>query len=205
MTRSLALALLASTALMPVATQAQTLPSGGQVAAGQAVIAGAGNAVTITQTSDRAVINWQDFSIGQGNRVDVLQPGQGSALLNRVTGSATSTIAGQLSANGRVYLVNPNGILITGTGTINAAGFVASTLDLNDKAFMDGGEIVVTGRGGSVANHGTISIVKGGYAALIGGKVDNAGVIVAPLGRVALASGTLATLDHSGNALSAAW
>ncbi|WP_162875527.1 MBG domain-containing protein [Sphingomonas crusticola] len=197
--RNLAFALLASTTLIPVAGRTQTLPSGGQVAAGQASIAGAGNAMTITQTSNRAVINWQDFSIAAGNRVDILQPGANAALLNRVTGSATSTIAGQLSANGQVYLVNPNGILISKSGSVNAAGFVASTLDLSDKAFMDGGEIVVTGNGGHVANHGTISIVKGGYAALIGGKVDNAGLIVAPLGKVTLASGMRATLDLEGD------
>jgi filamentous hemagglutinin family protein len=199
MTRTFALALLASTALLPVAAQAQQLPSGGQVAAGSATIGTAsGGAMTITQGSDRAVINWHDFSVGAGGKVDILQPNAGSALLNRVTGTATSTIAGQINANGQVFLVNPNGILITPTGSVKAAGFVASTLDLGDSAFMNG-EITVSGRGGSVVNQGTISIVKGGYAALIGGKVDNSGLILAPLGKVALGAGTRATLDLEGD------
>ncbi len=199
MNRTFALALLASTALMSAAAQAQQLPSGGQVAAGSATIGTPQSGVmTITQASDRAVINWRDFSIGAGERVDILQPDAGSALLNRVTGDTRSTIAGQINANGQVFLVNPNGILITPTGTVSAAGFVASTLDLDEKQFMDG-KITATGRGGSIANYGTISIVKGGFAALIGGRVENAGLIVAPLGKVGLGAGTRATLDLEGD------
>src|SRR3546814_1623952 len=88
--------------------------------------------MTVTQSSDRAVINWQSFSIGEGSRVDIRQPDARSALLNRVTGDTTSTIAGSLNANGQVFLINPNGIQITATGTVRAAGFVASTLDIGD-------------------------------------------------------------------------
>src|SRR3546814_3894145 len=91
----------------------------------------------------------------------------------------------------------PNGIQITATGTVRAAGFVASTLDIGDDDFMRG-DIVVSGHGGRVANAGTIAIVRGGYAALIGGQVDNSGFIHAPLGRVALGAGTRATLDLAG-------
>src|SRR3546814_9612644 len=82
----------------------------------------------------RAVINWQSFSIGEGSRVDIRQPDARSALLNRVTGDTTSTIAGSLNANGQVFLINPNGIQITATGTVRAAGFVASTLDIGDRS-----------------------------------------------------------------------
>ena len=199
MSRSFALTLLASSALMAPPARAVELPTGGQLAAGSASIATpTASAMTITQTSDRAVIDWQSFSLGAGGRIDIAQPGSGSALLNRVTGSTTSTIAGQIHANGQVFLVNPNGILITATGSVSAAGFVASSLNLSDSQFMTG-DITVTGRGGSVANQGSISIVKGGYAALIGGSVDNSGMIVAPLGKVALGSGTRATLDLTGN------
>src|SRR3546814_1161133 len=78
--------------------------------------------MTITQASDRAIVNWQSFSIGDGNRVDIRQPDARSVLLNRVTGETTSTIAGSLNANGQVFLINPNGIQITSTGTVRAAG-----------------------------------------------------------------------------------
>ena len=198
MPRTFALALLASSALVSAA-HARELPTGGQLAAGAATIANpATGPMTITQTSNRAVINWQSFSVGVGDTVNIVQPGSTSALLNRVTGATTSTIAGQIHANGQVFLVNPNGILITATGSVNGAGFVASTLDLTDRQFM-AGDITVNGRGGSVINRGSISIAKGGFAALIGGHVDNSGLILAPLGRVALGSGSQATLDLTGD------
>ena len=199
MTRPFSILLLATSALAPAAAHAGDLPTGGQIVRGDAAIgAPANGAMTISQSSDRAIINWQTFSIGAGNRVDIVQPSRQSVLLNRVTGNAGSTIAGALNANGQVFLVNPNGIQITATGSVRAAGFVASTLDVADDAFMRG-DIVVTGKAGRVSNAGTISIVSGGYAALIGGTVDNAGLILAPLGRVALASGSRATLDLAGD------
>ena len=93
----------------------------------------------MTQTSPRAIVNWGSFSIGQGNGVTFDQPNASSAILNRVTGSTTSTIAGQLQANGQVYLVNPNGIAITPTGAVRVGGgFVASTLGISDSDFNAG-------------------------------------------------------------------
>ncbi|VXD01083.1 MBG domain-containing protein [Sphingomonas sp. 8AM] len=197
--RPLLAALLASSTLLPATVLAQTLPTDGRVVRGAANIQTVTpDAMTIRQTTDRAVIEWSNFSVAQGARVDIQQNDARSALLNRVTGDTTSTIAGQITANGQVFLVNPNGILITSTGSVKAAGFVASTLDLSNDAFM-GGDIVVTGRGGRVTNAGTIDIVKGGYAALIGGRVENSGSILAPLGKVAIGSAQRATLDLEGD------
>ncbi|OYX47794.1 MAG: hypothetical protein B7Y87_00695 [Sphingomonadales bacterium 32-64-22] len=135
-------ALLASTAISTAAL-ANDLPTGGEVAAGAVSIGApaAGN-MTITQHSDRAVVNWTSFSVGEGNAVNIAQPGAQSALLNRVTGDATSVIAGQINANGQVFLVNPNGIAITKSGTVNAAAFTASTLDISDRDFMAGGDAI---------------------------------------------------------------
>ena len=146
MFRSLSLALLATTALVPAAAFAQELPTGGEVQAGAVAIqTTAPGALRITQGSDRAIVNWRSFSVGEGGRVDIDQPNATSALLNRVTGDTTSVIAGQINANGRVYLVNPNGILITRTGSVNAAAFTASTLDIADADFMAGSDVTVTG------------------------------------------------------------
>src|SRR3546814_12721841 len=75
----------------------------------------------------------------------------------------------------------PNGIQITATGTVRAAGFVASTLDIGDDDFMRG-DLVVSGHGGRVAHAGTLAIVRGGYAALNGGQGEHSGFIPAPLG-----------------------
>ncbi|OCW57427.1 hypothetical protein AWJ14_00840 [Hoeflea olei] len=198
--------LLATTALVAVGSAclpalADGLPTGGSVAAGSATIQQSAGAMTITQQSGRAVINWNGFSVGQGNTVTFVQPGSNAAILNRVTGSSTSDIAGSVSGNGQVYLVNPNGIAITPTGQVNVGGgFVASTLDIDDDDFM-AGDLRFKGNGASagVSNSGSIAVGSGGYAALMGGKVRNDGVISVPLGKVALGSGEAATLDLSGD------
>src|ERR1700688_4245892 len=116
------------------------LPQGGVVVGGSATIGTpTNNALTITQSSPNAIINWNSFSIGQPNAVTFNQPSSTSAILNRVTGNTSSTIAGSLQANGQVYLVNPNGIAITPSGTVNVGGgFVASTLGISNNDFFSG-------------------------------------------------------------------
>ncbi|WP_337182396.1 MBG domain-containing protein [Shinella sp.] len=200
------IALLTSTAMVSVnlpgaPAHADDLPTGGSVAAGSATIgASGGNGLVINQTSANAVINWQSYNIGAGNTVTYVQPDTNAAILNRVTGSATTTIAGQLSANGQVYIVNPNGIAITSTGTINTGAFVASTLGISDDDFM-AGKRTFTGNGASnaVTNAGQITINRGGYMALIGGSLENSGAITVPMGKAALGSGEQATLDLAGD------
>jgi filamentous hemagglutinin family protein len=199
--------LLASTALgcalaVPGLSHAQTLPTGGSVAAGSVTIAQpSATQMNITQSSQSAVVNWQGFSVGQGGAVNIAQPNASSAILNRVTGNAPSTIAGSITANGQVYLVNPNGIAITKSGTVNVGGgFVASTLGIADDDFMAGRRnFGGSGASASVSNAGTITVGRGGYAALIGGTVSNSGSISVPLGKVGLGSGERATLDFAGD------
>jgi hypothetical protein len=55
------------------------------------------------------------------------------------------------------------------------------------------------GASASVVNQGQINIARGGFAALLGGSVDNSGTISVPTGRVALGSGEQATLDFTGD------
>ncbi len=185
----------------PVLAQ-NVLPQGGSVTAGTASIgAPANNRLTITQSSPNAVINWNSFSIGQPNTVTFNQPSSSSAILNRVTGNTPSTIAGTIQANGQVYLVNPNGIAITPSGTVNVGGgFVASTLGISDHDFVSG-KRTFTGNGSSAAisNAGRINVGRGGFAALLGGTVSNAGRINVPLGKVGLGSGESITLDLAGD------
>ncbi|WP_428332431.1 MBG domain-containing protein [Novosphingobium sp.] len=180
---------------------AGTLPTGGAVAAGSATIATSPASVVVTQASDRAIINWTGFSVGQGNTITFNQPGATSATLNRVTGATTSTIAGQIVSNGAVYLINPNGIAITATGSVDTAGgFIASTLDIADSDFMAGrANFAGKGASASVSNAGRIVAGQGAYVALLGGSVANAGTITVPLGKVGLASGEQVTLDLNGN------
>ncbi|MEA2925897.1 MAG: hypothetical protein QOD25_3019, partial [Alphaproteobacteria bacterium] len=185
----------------PVVAQS-IVPQGGSVVGGGATIGAAANhALTITQSSPNAVINWNSFSVGQPNTVTFNQPNSSSAVLNRVTGNTPSTIAGTLQANGQVYLVNPNGIAITQSGTVNVGGgFVASTLGISDSDFM-AGRRTFTGNGSSaaVSNAGRINVGRGGFVALLGGTVSNEGTINVPLGKVGLGSGESITLDLAGD------
>ncbi|WP_170182160.1 MBG domain-containing protein [Phreatobacter stygius] len=191
-------------AMMPLAGgsgHGQTLPTGGRVATGSATIGPAGaGALTINQTSQRAVINWNAFSVGQGGTVSFQQPNSSSATLNRVTGATSSTIAGQVRANGQVYLVNPNGIQITRTGSVDTAGFTASTLDTTNDDFMAGRQRYAgNGRSAEVTNQGRIRVRGGGDAVLIGGRVTNEGSISAHGGRVGLGSGERVSVDVEGD------
>ena len=200
-------ACLASSAFLAAATgfafaPAQAiLPTNGVVTSGAASIHQSVANLSVTQNSPRAIVNWDSFSIGQGNGVSFAQPGASSAILNRVTGATTSTIAGQLQANGQVYLVNPNGIAITRTGAVRVGGgFVASTLGIADKDFNSGSlNFVGNGASAGVVNAGSIEAAPGGFVSLIGGTVANSGVVSVPLGKVAMGSGEQATLNLTGD------
>ncbi|MEQ6250659.1 MBG domain-containing protein [Sulfitobacter sp. HNIBRBA3233] len=178
------------------------LPQGGTVAQGDVSVSVPGAGVMVLdQGSDRAVMNWDSFSIGRGNSVEIRQPDRSSAILNRVTGATTSEIHGRLSATGEVYVVNPNGLLIGKTGEVSAGGgFVGSTLDTGDDDFM-AGRLRFDGLGSSAAvdNRGTITVGRGGFAALLGGRVSNSGLVMVPMGRIGFGAGERATLDLSGD------
>jgi filamentous hemagglutinin family protein len=174
-----------------------TLPTAGQVASGQASLSTTGNRLDITQTSQQAIINWQSFNIGAGAQVNFVQPGATSVALNRVLGSDPSSIFGRLSANGQVFILNPNGVLFGNTARVDVGGLVASTLTLGDADFMAGRYHFTAGRG-SVVNQGELSARHGGYIALLAPEVRNEGVVSATLGTVALASGQAITLQTSG-------
>ena len=201
-TQAVRLALLLPASFVSAAYGQAVLPNDGMIASGAATISASHGSVIINQSSERAVINWDSFSVGQGQSVVFNHPGIESATLNRVTGMATSVIAGQITSVGAVYLVNPNGIAITATGSVRTGGgFVASTIDIADADFT-AGNLNFTGKGasGHVSNAGHITAGSGAYVALLGGSISNAGYINVPLGRVGLGSGESVTLDLNGNA-----
>jgi filamentous hemagglutinin family protein len=176
------------------------LPVGGVVVAGSASISSSPGTTTITQTTQSAAVNWQKFNISVGEHVQINQPNSSSVLLNRVLGADPSSILGSLSANGKVFLVNPNGILFGPGASVNVGGLVASTLSISDSDFM-AGRYKFIGAGGSVLNQGTINAADGGYVALLGAQVENDGTISARQGSVALAAGQAITLDMIGDGL----
>jgi filamentous hemagglutinin family protein len=176
------------------------LPTGAAVVAGSATIAGGAGSMTINQATQNAAINWQSFSIGQSEAVRFVQPNSSSVALNRVLGADPSSILGSLSANGKVFLVNPNGILFGQGAQVNVGGLVASTMNITNADFMAGNYRFSGAGNGAVVNQGSIT-ANGGYVALLGANVSNEGVISARLGTVALAAGSAATLDVAGDGL----
>jgi filamentous hemagglutinin family protein len=181
-----------------VAGAAGALPSGGQFSAGSGSIAASGNGLKIDQSSSRGIINWQNFSIGQGQSVQI-DNGSG-ATLNRVTGGTISSIAGSLTATGSVYLVNPAGVVVMPTGQVVTTGsFVASTRDLSDSSFLAGKTQEFTGSSsGTVVNQGSITSSNGDVV-LIGQSVSNSGQISAAKGTAALAAGDDVLLQQGGD------
>lgn len=173
-------------------------PRGGQVVAGTATFDATAGALTISQTSDRAIINWQDFSLASGELARFVQPAATSATLNRVISALPSTLAGTLQANGRVYLINPNGILIGASARIDTAGFLASTLDVANQEFLAGGDLHFGGDStAAIMNLGTINAL-GGDVFLIARQVENSGVITAGNGTAGLGAGSEILLTAGG-------
>lgn len=197
---------LAGAALSAFAQQAppavDALPQGGVVTQGQAQLTQNGARLDINQTSNKAAINWQRFDIGAQAQVHINQPNAASVALNRVVGADVSQVFGQLSSNGQVVLVNPNGIVFGQGARVDVGGLVASTLNLADEDFMAGRMRFTRGAvAGEIVNQGSLSAAAGGYVAMLAPEARNEGVISARLGTVALAGGDAVTLNFDGTQL----
>ncbi|HEY1875950.1 MAG TPA: filamentous hemagglutinin N-terminal domain-containing protein, partial [Rhizomicrobium sp.] len=194
-----------SLVVLSVAANAQPIsaqPSGGAVVAGQAQISASGATTLINQTSAKAIINWQSFSVGQGGSVQFNQPNSSAITLNRVTGTSASSIDGAIRANGQVWLLNPNGLLFGNGATINVGGLLATTSDIADQDFLAGRYNFSSGGGkGSITNAGTITAGTGGSVVLSSPSVTNKGLIQATSGHVVLGGTDTFTVDFAGDHL----
>ncbi|PHQ32232.1 YDG domain-containing protein [Rhodopirellula bahusiensis] len=179
-------------------TASAQLPTGADVVAGQAAISQAGSVMNVNAATNRAIVNWDSFNVGAANAANFNLPDASSSILNRVTTpNMPSTIAGTLNSNGNVFLVNPSGIVVSGSGMVNTNGFTASTFDVTNQDFMNGGELAFTrGEGsGGIVNNGTIVTGSGG-AHLIASDIANNGTIESHGGNITLSSGGRVTLDN---------
>lgn len=192
-------ALLVSGALASPAAMAG-LPTGGDIVGGAGNISQNGTNMTINQNTGKMAINWQDFSIGQGNTVQFIQPGSSAVALNRVLGPNVSVIQGALRANGQVFLVNPNGVLFSPTAQVDVGSLVASTLNITTEDFMAGRYNFSGDSAGKIVNQGSINAAEGGTVALIAAKIINDGSITANRGNVLMGAGSKVTLDLGGPA-----
>ena len=111
-------------------------PTGPSVVAGLAEIEAQGAQLNITNTPG-TIIDWNGFSIDTGEITRFIQQSASSAVLNRVTGGNISEILGDLQSNGRVFLINPNGLIVGEDAVIDTAGFVGSTLNISNDDFIN--------------------------------------------------------------------
>ncbi|HVM77916.1 MAG TPA: filamentous hemagglutinin N-terminal domain-containing protein, partial [Stellaceae bacterium] len=161
--RSLRDVLLTSTALVAALTAAERASAGPlgtpQVQAGQVTVTSpAANKTVINQATSKAILNWNAFSIPSGSSVQFVQPSAGSIVLNRVTGGTVTNIAGQLTANGQVWIVNPNGVFFGPGAQVNVAGLIATTADIRNQDFLSGNYkfgIGSSNPNASIVNQGT--------------------------------------------------
>ncbi len=180
------------------------LPSGGNIIQGNGSIQQpSSQELTVQQNSQKLITEWNSFGIGATESVQFIQPDINSVALNRVVGSDPSQILGKLSANGQVFLVNPSGVYFGPNSTVDAHGFIGSTLDLSNQDFFNNNYSFNQDPSkplASIINQGQIN--GGQYAGLLAPAVTNTGkIIVADLGTVALTSGEAAVLDFSGDGL----
>ena len=178
---------------------AQANPALPQVVNGQATFNQQGNIFSITNTPN-TIINWQSFSIHAGEITRFIQQNGNSAVLNRITGQDPSKILGSLESNGKVFLINPNGIVFGQGAKVDVNGLVASSLGLSNEDFLSGKRAFTAGAtAGGVSNAGVINGGKGGQVLLIAPNVENTGIITAPNGEVILAAGRSVQLADPGN------
>ena len=200
-------ALCATTCLVSVACPtlpALAAPSGPSVVAGLASVASTLNSTVVQQNSAKAIINWNALSLAQGQSLAFKQPNSSAITLNRVTGGGSSVFDGTLTANGQVWIVNPNGMMFDNGAQINVGGLLATTSDIRNQDFLSGNYqfgIASPNPAASIVNRGVLQASPGGSIVLSAAQVDNEGVIDAILGSVVLAGAKTFTVDFFGDKL----
>jgi filamentous hemagglutinin family protein len=191
----------ALTGVLAMAMPAGANPTDPTIVHGTVGFAENGTVLEVTQGSDKAIIDWRSFSIANGEVTRFIQSGSGAIALNRVTGDQASVLNGQLTANGQIFLINPNGILFGAGAQVDVAGLVATTADIDNEAFLAGDysfNIASPLADAAVINEGSINA---GLVALVAPSVRNSGTIVAELGTVSLGAAQRFTLDLAGDGL----
>ncbi|WP_141050354.1 two-partner secretion domain-containing protein [Aliarcobacter cryaerophilus] len=182
-----------------VASNLYGAPTGGTVVSGTATINQNGNTTNINQSSNKAIINWQDFSIKSNETVNFNQPNVNSITLNRVIGNEKSIIDGALNANGQVWLVNSNGVLFGKNAKVNTAGIVASTKDISNEDFNNGNYNFKGNSKASIVNEGEIKSLANTHATFIANSVTNKGKIEVHKGTINLVGASDVTLTLNEN------
>lgn len=170
-------------------------PNGGNVVSGSATINQNANNTNITQHTDKAIINWNSFNVNANERVNFIQPNSSSVVLNRVTGNSPSSIFGSITGNGKLFLINQNGILIGNGASIQVGSFLGSTANISDKDFLNNNYNFYNANSG-ITNNGYIKVNDNGNVVLLGNSIVNNGKIVANSGSVNIHSGNSFRMNY---------
>lgn len=148
------------------------------------------NNLNVIQSSQKAIIDWNSFNIGQNASVNFQQPNSSASVLNRVTSSSASEIFGKLNANAEVFLINPNGVIFGKNSKVDVGSFIVSTMDIKDEDYLKSKYAFNSNNiFGKILNEGEISTKDRGFIAILAPEIINEGVIEAKLGNIVLASG----------------
>ena len=187
--------------LAPPAVNA--LPVLRNVVQGASVPGASNNRLVIHQNQPKAIINWESFNIGENASTHFDQQGNaGWAALNRIFDRDPSQIFGALTADGKIYLINQNGILFGPSSRVNVHSLTASSLNIKKEDFLNGllkfkaedyndlnGDFIDV-NSSVVSNHGVIETDESGSVFLLSPTVENSGVIITQCGQIGLAAGT---------------
>lgn len=162
--------------------------------------------VSIEQTADKAILNWETFNVGGNTTLNFLQ-NPDWAVLNRVNdpNARPSQILGQLKASGTVFVANRNGVVFGNNSQVNVRNLVAAATRISDAQFRDNGLYsadtstasltdafgkVMVEQGARISTHEPTTATRGGgYVLLAGHSVENAGQIETRKGQAQLAAG----------------
>lgn len=157
--------------------------------------------MTIQQSADKAVVDWNSLNLNRGETLNFDQQGNKSwQILNLIHSASPSTIAGNLNADGHVYLYNSNGIIFGDGAQINVGSLTATTLKIDTNLFVNGflsGDRKSPVFAEDGLNYGFVNVEKGasinttsgGRVMLLAPNVTNNGVIQTPDGQTILAAG----------------
>ena len=174
----------------------------GFVSAGAATATQSGSKLTVNQTSSNVTLNWQSFNISANGTVQFVQPSASAVAFNQINDASPSQIFGALNANGRVFLINQNGIVFGSGAQVNVGGLLASTLNIASSAASGG--LIAPGSNGNpafqafatgttgdvtVSQGAKIQTASGGEVLIFAPTITNEGTISTPGGQTMLAAG----------------
>ncbi len=162
----------------------------------------------ILQHSDIYVGRSGHLSIPEGYSVNIKQNSANSLFAAKASLDSDPTrILGALNANGRVLIVDRNGVFFGQNSQVDVGGLVATTGDVSNDQIINnafGNYTFVNVDGNPDARidlQGQVNVADSGLAAFVAPSVSHSGVINAKMGTVALASGNKVTMDPYGDNL----